>query len=286
MPHVLILSSLVAGSRVGGRVSAAALEARGIDTSFCPTVLMGRHPGHGKPGGGPVPDEQFGAMLEGLAAHGLFGLFDAVLTGYFASAGQVEIAAAAIAEIRKAPRRRGDAKAFSERPLIVIDPIIGDRGALYVDDRVANAVRDQLVPLADIITPNAFELGWLAGQPVDSPAGFLSAANRAAPVTFMTSARFGDRFGTAYHASGHAALAAHAELETVPNGTGDLFAGELLGELILGTAPGDAFETAVRHTLDAALKARDWNAFELPDISARRHKLHAEAVIDLQPLKA
>ena len=70
MPHVLILSSLVAGSRVGGRVAVSALEARGIDTVFVPTVLLGRHPGHGAPGGGAVPAEQFGSMLEGVAAHG------------------------------------------------------------------------------------------------------------------------------------------------------------------------------------------------------------------------
>lgn len=285
MPHVLILSSLVAGSRVGGRVAVPALEARGIDTTFCPTVLLGRHPGHGAPGGGAVPAEQFGSMLEGVAAHGLFGLFDAVLTGYFASVEQVEIAAAAIQEIRNAPRTRGETRAYSDRVLVVVDPIIGDEGALYVEEEVAAAIRDLLLPLADIITPNVFELSWLTGGDVTSPAGFIAAAGQAAPVTFMTSARFGGRFGTAYHAHGEAALASHAELEAPPNGTGDLFTAELLAGLVTGMRPGEAFETAARNTLDTVLKARDWKASELPDISARQHPLHPDARIDLHPLK-
>lgn len=275
MPHVLILSSLVAGSRVGGRVSVSAFEARGIDTTFCPTVLLGRHPGHGAPGGGAVPAEQFGSMLEGVAAHGLFGLFDAVLTGYFASVEQVEIAAAAIREIRK----------DSPGVLIVADPIIGDDGALYVAEEVAIAIRDQLLPLADIITPNAFELGWLSGREITTAEDFIAAAGALSPVSFMTSARFGGRFGTAYHAHGEAALASHAELEAPPNGTGDLFTAELLAGLVTGMRPGEAFETAARNTLDIVLKARDWKASELPDISARQHPLHPDARIDLHPLK-
>ena len=274
MKRVLILSSHVAASRVGGRVAVSALEARGIETVFCPTVLLGRHPGHGAPGGGAVLAEQFGSMLEGVAAQGLFVKFDAVLTGYFANAEQVAIAAAAIEEIRKA----------SDNPLIVVDPIIGDNGALYVPEDVASAIRDQLLPLADLITPNAFELEWLSGRNIATPADFKAAA-AIAPVTFMTSARFVRRFGTAYHANGEAAFATHVELDTLPHGTGDFFTSELVSEMVSGSAPGDAFETAVRNTLDVALKARDWNVSDLPDIAARQHPLHPDATIDLTLLR-
>ena len=54
MPLALILSSLVAASRVGGGVSERVLNAAKIDTMLVPTVLFGRHPGWGAPGGGPV----------------------------------------------------------------------------------------------------------------------------------------------------------------------------------------------------------------------------------------
>lgn len=274
MTRVLILSSHVAASRVGGRVAVSAMEARGIDAVFCPTVLLGRHPGHGAPGGGDIAPEQFGSMLEGVAAQGLFAEFDAVLTGYFASAEQVEIATAAIGEIRKA----------SPHPLIVVDPIIGDHGALYVAEAVATAIRDHLLPLANIITPNAFELGWLSGREITSAEGFIAAAGAVSPVTFMTSARLEGRFGTAYHSGGHAVLAAHAELDGLPNGTGDFLTAELLAELLTGAAPGTAFETAARNTLDVALKARDGQMSELPDIRARHLPPHPDCGIDLQSL--
>ena len=274
MTHVLILSSHVAASRVGGRIAVSALEARGIDTIFCPTALLGRHPGHGAPGGGAVPPEQFGSTLEGVAAHDMFGKFDAVLTGYFASVEQVEIAAAAIEEIRKA----------SDNPLIVVDPIIGDNGALYVPEDVASAIRDLLLPLADLITPNAFELSWLSGRSIATPADFKAAA-AFAPVTFMTSARFAGQFGIAYHANGETAFATHVELGALPHGTGDFFTSELVSELVSGIPPGEAFETAVRNTLDMALKARDGRLSELPDIMARQMPRHRDAGIDLRPLK-
>ena len=51
MPLALILSSHVAGSRVGGSAQAAALVQFKVDSFVVPTVLYGRHPGWGAPGG-------------------------------------------------------------------------------------------------------------------------------------------------------------------------------------------------------------------------------------------
>ena len=46
---------------------------------------------------------------------------------------------------------------------VIIDPAIGDNGRLYIDPAIAAGIRTYLLPLADIITPNQFELGWLTG---------------------------------------------------------------------------------------------------------------------------
>ncbi len=225
MTRVLILSSHVAASRVGGRVAVSAMEARGIDTVFCPTVLLGRHPGHGAPGGGAVPPEQFGSMLEGVAAQGLFAAFDAVLTGYFASAEQVEIAAAAIGEIRKA----------SPHPLIVVDPILGDEGKLYVPEEVATAIRDQLLPLADIITPNAFELGWLSGESVTDLGSARNAALHLGRPALISSIPDGDNLAVLCAHDGENWIRKHKIIEDEPNGTGDLLAAEFLASRLVQT---------------------------------------------------
>jgi len=89
MPLALIISSHVAGSRVGASAQATALVQFRIDSMVVPTVLFGRHPGWGVPGGAPVPIEVLEGMLDGMEANGLFGLTDIVITGYFASAALV-----------------------------------------------------------------------------------------------------------------------------------------------------------------------------------------------------
>ena len=82
MPLALIISSHVAGSQVGASAQAAALAQFRIESMVTPTVLYGRHPGWGIPGGAPVPIEVFEGMLDGIEANGLFGQVDLVITGY------------------------------------------------------------------------------------------------------------------------------------------------------------------------------------------------------------
>ena len=138
MPAILILSSHVAASAVGGSAQGVALARMGIETALVPTVLLGRHPGLGAPGGGAVSDAIFEGMLEGVAATGLLGRLDAVITGYFASPGQVAAAARIIGAVRAA----------SPGARIVVDPIMGDYpGGLYVPETVALAIVADLIPL-------------------------------------------------------------------------------------------------------------------------------------------
>jgi pyridoxine kinase len=197
MPFALILSSYVAASRVGGMAQVLALEPFGIDTALVPTVLFGRHPGWGAPGGAPVDAVVMVGVLEGIEAQGLFALTDAVITGYFSTPGQVQVAVDAIARVRAAqPRTR-----------VVVDPVLGDEGrGLYVKAEVAAAIRDGLVPLADLITPNRFELGWLTGEATPDTAGDALALARRLERATLVSSIPGDanEIGVLYAAAGEA----------------------------------------------------------------------------------
>jgi pyridoxine kinase len=42
--------------------------------------------------------------------------------------------------------------------IYVCDPVLGDEGRLYVVKELVQLIHDLLIPLADIITPNRFEL--------------------------------------------------------------------------------------------------------------------------------
>lgn len=141
-----MISSFVAGSNVGGSLAMKVLPAFGLDVSLLPTTLLGRHPGWGAPGGGAVPDALFSGMADGLAANGIPASADIVLTGYFASAAQVSLAANII---RKQVRK--DA-------VVIVDTILGDFGkGLYVKEEVAAAMVKELLPLASLVKGNAWE---------------------------------------------------------------------------------------------------------------------------------
>lgn len=282
---VLVLSSLVSGSRVGGGVSVAALQAKGIDAMHVPTVLLGRHPGWGAPGGGAIDDIVFSGALDGIEANGLFALTDAVLTGYFASAGQVKRAAVAIDAIRAVQSRTAhNVCAWAPEPLIVVDPIIGDHGKPYVPDAVADAIRTHLVPRADLLTPNAFELEWLTGLPVRDSGEALTAARALGKPVLASSIPAGDDIAILYTDAHTVLSVTHPKLDKVPNGTGDLLAAVFLGERLTGADPKAALETAATTIWDTLLKAKAWEAFELPDVTARLHPVHEDAHLAAQPV--
>jgi pyridoxine kinase len=231
MSRVLILSSHVAASPVGGSAQVVVLARRGIETILAPTVLFGRHPGLGAPGGGPVPADTFAGMLRGVAASGAFRQIDAVIAGYFANADQIAAAANTIDAVRAA----------SPAARIVVDPIMGDhpRG-LYVAEAVARAVADVLVPRADLLAPNAWELARLAAG-----ATSLDRARALGRPVLVSSLDVGGDIGVLYVDQAEAWLASHRRLESAPNGTGDRLTAHFAARLIEGLPPDEALRGAV-----------------------------------------
>jgi pyridoxine kinase len=246
MPRVLILSSYVAASRVGGGAQALALARLGLEPVLIPTVLFGRHPGHGPPGGQAVAPEVFEAMLRAVEAQGLFGRIDAAITGYFSSAEQVAIAAEALTRMRRAwPQAR-----------VIVDPVMGDADkGLYVREPVAEAIAAELVPDADFIAPNAWELARLSGRPVSDPASALDAARALGRPTLVSSLEHPDGLGVAYIDAGEAWLAVHARRTTAPKGTGDLLTAFFATALVQGCAPTEALKVAVGSIAEAVAAA-------------------------------
>jgi len=236
MASVLIFSSFVAASRVGGSAQALALARLGIEPILVPTVLFGRHPGHGPPGGGPVAAETFEAVLGGVEAQGLFGQLDAVITGYFASPEQVAAVADALDQIKSA----------RVATRIVVDPIMGDADkGLYVRDAVAAAIADLLVPRADVMTPNAWELARLTGASVTDAASAVAAARRLGRPVLVSSVAAGADVGVVYAGADRAWLAAHPLSPSAPKGTGDLLTAYFTAGLIQGLAAPDALHASV-----------------------------------------
>ncbi len=49
------------------------------------------------------------------------------------------------------------AKAANPNVTYICDPVMGDLGGLYIPPETAAGIRDELIPLADIATPNRYE---------------------------------------------------------------------------------------------------------------------------------
>tara|TARA_R110002051_G_scaffold259449_1_gene318778 strand:+ start:2555 stop:3412 length:858 start_codon:yes stop_codon:yes gene_type:complete len=280
MPLALLISSHVAASTVGGGVSGLVLNASGIATMLVPTVLYGRQPGLGDPGGAAVGHEIIQSMVDGIEAHGALDRTDLVLTGYFASAAQVFAAAAAVDRVRKGAPAGEATQSNPPRPWIVIDPVMGDApGGLYVGPDVANAIRDHLLPRADLVAPNAFELGHLTGRALTDLASMLRAARALERPVLVSSLPRHGLIGVMYVEGDEAWIVTHERCEQSPKGTGDVLTAAFVAARLGGADARSALETSVAATVSLVMRANERGCAELP-LAADAGLLH-EPLISL-----
>jgi pyridoxine kinase len=229
-----------------------------------PTVLYGRHPGWGLPGGAPVPIEVFEGMLDGIEANGLFGLVDVVITGYFATAAQARSAARVIDAVRASPRQG----AATRKPVVIVDPTMGDAGkGLYIPAETADEIIADLIPRADVVACNCWELQKLTGTDARDPVSAMKAARLLGKTTLVSSVQRGAEIGVVLADKKEAWLAAHAKAERSPNGTGDLLTALYAASILEGQTFSYGLARAVGGVAETVTAANIWNAPELPIVA-------------------
>ncbi len=253
---VVVISSHVVRGTVGNRAAVFALETLGFPVWAVPTVTLPWHPGHG-PGTRIVPDaERFAALLRDLEDSARLGEVAAVLSGYLGAPDQ----AAAVAGLV------GTVKMRNPRALYVCDPVIGDAGGLYVPQETAAAIRDRLLPLADIATPNRHELAWLTGNETNFAEAAVTAALGAGPPTMLVTSVPGAgprAIANLLVSGGEALLAEHGLIENPPNGLGDLTAAVFTARLLSGQTPAKALQSTTASVFEVTARAVGRGADEL-----------------------
>lgn len=263
MATVLVATSLVARGRVGARAAAFALERLGHEVWLVPTIILPFHPGHGPGTRWRPPGDEFHDFVDDLIGRPDFACVDAVLTGYLAAAEQ----AATLARLVDALRERRD------EVTVLIDPVIGDDGGLYVSEETAAGIRDHLIPRADITTPNRFELGWLTDLPVRDNREIMAAATALAPATTLVTSAAPTRLGMAATLLRTSSATWLAEADCVaepPNGAGDLMAALFLAHDLGGLTPDEALCKSVASIHDILIAAAGAGADELPLIACQQ----------------
>ena len=153
MKQILSIQSSVTLGFVGNRVAAPVLTAMGHRPLAVDTIALAAHPGYGSRSGGVPANDDFTEILGALSLFDALGGIDFVITGYLGTAHQ----ASAIKKTLSSWRRQVSGGVY------ILDPVLGDSDNLYVKPQIAESLQAELLPLADIITPNRFELGFLAG---------------------------------------------------------------------------------------------------------------------------
>lgn len=152
--RILSIQSAVAYGHVGNSAAVFPLQRIGVDVVPVYTVNFSNHTGYGAWRGPMIDPNDVRDVIAGIADRGVFPTIDAVLSGY---QGGVGIADVIIDAVR-------DVKAANPAALYSCDPVMGNaKSGCFVDPAIPDLLRDRVVPVADIITPNQFELGYLTG---------------------------------------------------------------------------------------------------------------------------
>ncbi len=153
--NILSIQSAVAYGHVGNSSAVFPLQYLGAEVWPIDTVQFSNHPGYGSHTGEATPPEMIASLVDGIAARGALARCDALLSGYIGQPGTGSALLHAARLLRAA----------NPGALWCCDPVIGDDGpGIYVRPGIRTFFHDQAVPEADILTPNMFELGLLAGQ--------------------------------------------------------------------------------------------------------------------------
>jgi pyridoxine kinase len=152
---ILSIQSHVAYGHVGNSAAVFPLQRLGYEVWPVHTVQFAAHTGYGPPKGQVFDASHIREVIDGIAARDDFSSCRAVLSGYMGSAAIGEAILDAVAHV----------KSVNPDALYACDPVLGDVGkGFFVRPEMPEFMRNYVVPQADIVTPNLFELEALTGM--------------------------------------------------------------------------------------------------------------------------
>ena len=167
---ILSIQSAVAYGHVGNSAAVFPLQRIGVEVVPVYTVNFSNHTGYGAWRGPVISADDVAAVLTGIEERGVFPRIDAVLSGYQGSAGIADVIVDAVARV----------KAANPDAVYSCDPVMGNaKSGCFVAPEIPVLLRDVVVPAADVITPNQFELGYLTRTEPDTLESTLASVDLA-----------------------------------------------------------------------------------------------------------
>ncbi|MDR1302383.1 MAG: pyridoxal kinase PdxY [Treponema sp.] len=183
---ILSIQSHVVYGYAGNTAAVFPLQRLGREVWAVNTVEFSNHTGYGAWQGQVLGAPLAEALIQGLEERGVLGNCEAVLSGYM---GDAEVGHAVIQGVRRV-------RSINPQALYCCDPVMGDMGrGFYVKPGIPEIFKNQVITLADIITPNQFELEALSGIDTSSLDGTRKAIDtlhaKGPQVILVTSFREG-----------------------------------------------------------------------------------------------
>ncbi|HCX86192.1 MAG TPA: pyridoxal kinase [Micrococcales bacterium] len=149
---ILSIQSSVAFGHVGNSAAVFPLQRIGVEVLPVYTVHFSNHTGYGAWRGPLLSPDDVREVITGIEERGVLGQVDAVLSGYQGGEGIGDVILDAVARV----------KAANPAAIYACDPVMGNaKSGCFVAPAIPVLLRDRVVPAADLITPNQFELGFL-----------------------------------------------------------------------------------------------------------------------------
>ena len=151
---ILSIQSSVAYGHVGNSAAVFPLQRLGVEVWPVHTVHFSNHTGYGEWRGPLLPADDVRAVIRGVEERGAFPGVEAVLSGYQGGEDIGDVILDAVAKV----------KAANPAAIYACDPVMGNaKSGCFVHPAIPVLLRERVVPAADLITPNQFELGFLTG---------------------------------------------------------------------------------------------------------------------------
>jgi pyridoxine kinase len=252
--RILSIQSHVAYGHVGNSAAVFPLQRLGHEVWPVLTVNFSNHTGYGAWRGPLIAAEDVAAVITGIGERGAFETCDTVLSGYQGSPEIADVIVEAVAQV----------KAANPEATYTCDPVMGNaKSGCFVNPEIPPIIREQVVPIADVLTPNQFELGFLTDTDPHSLEEVLESADLARAmgpstilVTSVETARDGqcDTIGLMAVTDDGAWLVETPLLPMKANGSGDITAALFTAHLHTTGSPADALARTASSVF-AVLKA-------------------------------
>ncbi len=276
MKGVISIQSHVVYGHAGNSSAVFPLQRMGLEVFPIHTVQFSNHTQYSEGWTGKAfPADDINQLVKGLKAIGALEKCNAVLSGYQGNAEQCDSIASLVRKV----------KATNPEAIYVCDPVMGapDKGCI-VSEGVSEKLLNTLIPIADVITPNQFELSQFTQIEINNLDDAVTACKKAMDLGIkivlvkhlysVSDDKFTMMLG--YQGQCYIVQRPNLRFEKPLVGVGDLISSLFTAALLNGMPPVEAFSYCNAASYAVVKKTYDLKEWELQIIAAQESMVAPE----------